>query len=130
LSGARVLAVDDDPLVRGLIVRVLKSGRCAVSDAGDVSTAIDLLQAEARPVDLLVTDCAMPGLPARKLVDLYRARNPDGHVLMCSGFAPEESAQLLRIADGYLQKPFSSEALLKAAGVLLSKESPVVNATR
>ncbi|HWZ91082.1 MAG TPA: ATP-binding protein, partial [Polyangiaceae bacterium] len=121
LSGARVLIVDDDPLVRGLLVRVFSMSGCAVLDAAGVGAALLLLSQSTQPTDLLVTDCAMPGPPARNLVEEYRARNADGRVLMCSGFAPEEAAPLLRIIDGYLQKPFSSESLLKAASTALGK---------
>ena len=120
LAGVRVLIVDDDPLVRGLLVRILKLSGCAVLDAPDVSAALPLIRQGAKPTDLLITDCAMPGPPARSLVDEYRATNGAGRVLMCSGFAPEEAAPLMRIVDGYLQKPFSAESLLKAAGAALA----------
>lgn len=120
LAGTRVLIVDDDPLVRRLLVRVLELSGCTVLDAPDVSAALPLIRQSEQPTDLLITDCAMPGPPARSLVDEYRARNSAGRVLMCSGFAPEEAAPLLRIVDGYLQKPFSSESLLKAAGAALA----------
>jgi len=85
-----------------------------------VNAALQLIRQSPKPTDLLITDCAMPGPPARSLVDEYRAQNHAGRVLMCSGFAPEEAAPLLRIVDGYLQKPFSSESLLKAAGAALA----------
>jgi two-component system cell cycle sensor histidine kinase/response regulator CckA len=128
LTGVRVLIVDDDALVRGLLVRVFRMSGCTVLDAAGVGAALLLLGQSTQPTDLLVTDCAMPGLPARSLVDEYRAHNADGRVLMCSGFAPQEAAPLLRVVDGYLQKPFSSESLLKAARAALAKGRASVSA--
>jgi signal transduction histidine kinase/CheY-like chemotaxis protein len=124
LTGTSVLIVDDDPLVRRLFARILALSGCSVLEAPDVSAALQLIGQTPHPIGLLVTDCAMPGPPARRLVDEYRARNRAGRVLMCSGFAPEEAAPLLRIVDGYLQKPFSSESLLKAASAALASEQP------
>lgn len=62
-SAPTILVVDDEPAVRGLLRRLLHSWGYEVVEAGDVDSALDVLQAQ--PVDAVLLDLRLPD-PARR----------------------------------------------------------------
>jgi len=68
------------------------------------------------PIELLLSDCAMSGLPVERLVSEFRARCPAGRVLLCTGYAAEEVSPSPSSIDGLLPKPFSIDELLRTVG--------------
>jgi CheY-like chemotaxis protein len=70
-SNVKILLVDDNPMVMGLL-------REALAPMAQVTTAADgadaLLKAVDDPPDLLVSDYHMPGMDGRQLVDKLRSR--------------------------------------------------------
>jgi PAS domain S-box-containing protein len=111
-SGETVLVVEDESVVRGLIVEVLTDLGYRAIEAADGNEGLDILQSSRR-IDLLITDVGLPGLNGRQLADAARARRPDLKVLFMTGYA--ENAAL---ATGFLEpgmsmitKPFAMEAL-------------------
>ena len=64
LSGAarRVLLVDDDSAVRDVAASMLRELGCVVVEAGSGGAALDLLERDPAPFDLMVIDFAMPGM--------------------------------------------------------------------
>jgi|SRR5665213_789437 len=67
----QVLIVDDNPVIRELILRAMKS-HCAVTESGDGADA--LLKAVDNPPDLIISDFRMPGLDGRQLYEKLRSR--------------------------------------------------------
>ncbi len=111
-SGTRVLVVEDEDVVRGLIVDVLNEVGCHVIEARDGPSGLDLLMG-SRQIDLLVTDIGLPGLNGRQIADAARLQRPTLKVLFLTGYA-ENAA----VASGFLQpgmemmpKPFAMDAL-------------------
>ena len=88
-----VLVVEDEELVRMLLVEVLEGDGYTVLEAADGPTALARLGEAAAgpeakpPVDLLVTDVGLPGLNGRQLAEAARARHPDLKVLFLTGYA-------------------------------------------
>ncbi|WP_049976144.1 PAS domain-containing sensor histidine kinase [Azospirillum sp. B506] len=86
-----VLVVEDEELVRMLLVEVLESAGYTALEAGDGATALARLAGAGTgakpPVDLLVTDVGLPGLNGRQLAEAARARYPDLKVLFLTGYA-------------------------------------------
>ena len=107
-----VLVVEDEPVVRALIVDVLDElGYCAL-EAEDGPSGLAILQSRTT-VDLLVTDIGLPGLNGRQLADAGRLLRPALKVLFMTGYA-ENAA----FANGFLEhgmemitKPFAMERL-------------------
>jgi DNA-binding response OmpR family regulator len=60
--GATVLAIDDDPSLRGIVRRMLEAEGFHVEEASDGESALRLIQARAEPFDLVLTDLSMPTL--------------------------------------------------------------------
>ena len=111
-QGEVVLVVEDDPVVRGLIIEELNELGYAAIEAHDGPKGLELLQSPRR-IDLLVTDIGLPGLNGRQVADAARELRPDLKVLFMTGYA--ENAAL---ASGFLEygmemitKPFAMEAL-------------------
>ena len=110
--GEVVLVVEDDLIVRGLIVEVLSELGYSTLEAGDGQFGLQILQSDRR-IDLLITDIGLPGLNGRQMTDAARVKRPDLKVLFMTGYA--ENAAL---ANGFLEhgmemvtKPFAMEVL-------------------
>ncbi|MEN8149171.1 MAG: ATP-binding protein [Planctomycetota bacterium] len=67
VRGSRILVVDDDPKVRGLLLRVLKLDGHDVTVAANGREALRLLDRDA--FELVLTDLMMPGLSGRQFYD-------------------------------------------------------------
>jgi signal transduction histidine kinase len=121
-SSARVLLVEDESLVRGLLARGLRSAGYAVVEAEDGDRAVRQLH-ERGPFDALCTDAVMPGRSVFELISEYQAAHRNGVVLVLSGYLPENLAPLLTLAGvRLLRKPFShSELVLELENLLRSR---------
>jgi CheY-like chemotaxis protein len=96
--GETVLIIDDEPVVRMLMVEVLQEAGYACLEAGDGPSGLKLLQSDAR-IDLLITDVGLPGgMNGRQVADAARATKPDLKVLFVTGYA--ENAV---IGNGHLE---------------------------
>ncbi|VVT27692.1 conserved hypothetical protein [Sphingomonas aurantiaca] len=111
-AGEIVLVVEDDAVVRALIVEVLGELGYQAVEAHDGPAGLDRLRTMER-IDLLVTDIGLPGLNGRQVADAGRMMRPGLRVLFMTGYA--ENAAL---ASGFLEpgmsmitKPFAMEAL-------------------
>jgi PAS domain S-box-containing protein len=114
LSSARVLVVDDEPIVRRQVRRMLEAQGYAVLDAADGRAALTSMERD-RP-DLVVLDVTMPGLDGTEVVREARSRGLRTPIILCSGYADFRLETRLQ-ADAYaafLAKPFTLEALLAA----------------
>ncbi len=110
--GEIVLVVEDETVVRDLIVEVLEELGYRAVEAKDGPSGLKLLQSDMR-VDLLITDVGLPGLNGRQVADAAREGRPGLKVLFMTGYA-ENAA----IANGFLEpgmqmitKPFALDAL-------------------
>ncbi len=111
-AGETVLVVEDEPVVRGLIVEVLSDLGYAAIEAADGNQGLEVLQSKRR-IDLMITDMGLPGLNGRQIADAGRQLRPELRVLFMTGYA--ENAAL---ASGFLEpgmamitKPFAMELL-------------------
>ena len=69
----RLLAVDDDPIMREFAVAQLSQPGCEIVTAEDGEAAWDILQGDARGFDLVLTDLEMPRLNGFGLLGQIRA---------------------------------------------------------
>ena len=109
-AGECVLVVEDEPVVRELVVTVLAELGYEAIEAADGPGGLEILRSPRR-IDLLITDVGLPGLNGRQLADAARALRPGLKVLFMTGYA--ENAAL---ASGFLEpgmsiitKPFDME---------------------
>jgi PAS domain S-box-containing protein len=106
----RVLCVDDDTLVLMNTTAMLEELGHEVIEAHSGAQALDLFERE--PVDLVITDHAMPKMTGSELAQALRARRPEVPILLATGYAertPGVADDLPRLA-----KPFWQADLQKA----------------
>ena len=106
-ASTRVLVVEDEDVIRGLVDQVLRGEGYEVLLAADGDEAIAL--AGSNRVDVLLTDLTMPGIGGHELADRLRAGAPGLKVLFMSGFAEgnDFSTSGLPPATAFLEKPFT-----------------------
>jgi signal transduction histidine kinase len=117
-----VLVVEDEFVVRELIVEVLKELGYSTLEADDGPAALKILDSKQR-IDLVISDIGLPGLNGRQIIDAAREMRPSLKVLFMTGYA-ENAA----IAAGFLEpgmsmitKPFAMEALATRIREMLEK---------
>ncbi|WP_062229082.1 ATP-binding protein [Aureimonas frigidaquae] len=87
LEEKSVLVVDDEPLVRMLIVDAVEELGLTAMEAGDGPQALRILQSDA-PIDLLITDVGLPnGMNGRQVADAARQLRPGLKVMFVTGYA-------------------------------------------
>jgi DNA-binding response OmpR family regulator len=102
---ARVLIVEDDPLVARVLSRQLANEGWEVRGAGSAEDAIKLAGSER--FRLILTDINLPGMSGFEAIGALK-RAGDAPVLVMSGRADEELARDARLmgAIGLIAKPF------------------------
>ncbi|MHA6492703.1 PAS domain-containing protein [Pseudomonas borbori] len=107
-----VLVVEDEALIRELIVDLLTDLEFDVLQAADGLSGLALLKAQ-KPIDLLITDIGLPGLNGRQLAEQALVEHPALKVLFITGYA--ENATLargfMRPGMEMMTKPFTITAL-------------------
>jgi CheY-like chemotaxis protein len=118
-----VLLVEDEELVRMMLVEVLKSAGYIVLDARHGTDALALSGQYEEPIDLLVTDVTMPGFSGVELARRIGEARPSMRVLFISGYTDQEAAQWGKLKQPvqFLQKPFHPDAFLATVRQLLDK---------
>jgi DNA-binding response OmpR family regulator len=120
---AKILVVEDDPLVAQSIATLLTSNRHTVESVADGGQALALLR--VYNYDLIVLDLWIPGLTGEELCAKYRANGGQTPILMLTGKRrlTDKVAGLDSGADDYLVKPFNAEELSARVRALLRRES-------
>lgn len=121
---ATVLVVDDESIVRDVVVRYLQRDGFDTLEAGDGDAARALIES-ARP-DLVVLDLMLPGTDGLALCRWIRA-DSDLPVIMLTalGEAADRIVGLELGADDYVTKPFSPRELaIRVRNVLKRAEAP------
>jgi PAS domain S-box-containing protein len=111
-TGETVLVIEDEPVVRGLVVEVLADLGYRVIEAVDGPQGLEIVQSAQR-IDLLITDVGLPVLNGRQVADAARALRPDLKVLFMTGYA-EKAALVAGSLDArmaVITKPFVMETL-------------------
>jgi CheY-like chemotaxis protein/HPt (histidine-containing phosphotransfer) domain-containing protein len=107
----RVLLIDDDLVSREVLATVLTMSGYTVHTAADGETALALMDTGDANPEIILMDTQMPGLSGIPLMDALRTRSR-AKVFAISGSKP--GPDVLGMADGFLLKPFGSDALRKA----------------
>jgi DNA-binding response OmpR family regulator len=120
-----VLVVDDEPIVREVVVRYLEREGYRTLEAGDGELARELVERE-RP-NLVVLDLMLPGMDGLSLCRWIRSRS-DLPVIMLTARG-EEADRIVGLelgADDYVTKPFSPRELAARVRTVLRRAAPPV----
>lgn len=123
VGGGRILIVDDDPAFRILAARALSACGHVVEAVATAEAALELLQTRRTPVDLLISDVALPGLDGPVWLREARLSTPEMPVIMVSGYAEGVVAGRFEPLEGsvFLEKPFPLERLTRAVRAELGR---------
>lgn len=118
----RILVVDDDQNLRGILVKALnKAGMQAVA-AENGSVALDLHHGQ--PADLLVLDLMMPHMDGFEVLKALRPRDEVPVLMLTAEGQERKRVEGFRLgADDYLVKPFSIQELLGRIRAILRRST-------
>ena len=112
-AGLSVLVVDDETAVRRFAVRVLDRDGYDVLEATDGAEALEVVQSQKAPIDVVVSDIVMPRLNGVELMQALSLSHPDLPVILMSGYATAALSELgIATPCSILTKPFPAERLL------------------
>ncbi|MGO8696559.1 MAG: ATP-binding protein [Limisphaerales bacterium] len=120
LSGTQtVLLVDDDDLLLTMGQMVLSSFGYTVLTANSGKKGLEIISTSKKKIDLMITDLVMPNMSGRELTEQVLRLKPETRILWSSGYvrAPGTQEQ-----EPYLQKPFSSQDLLRKVKEILTTQ--------
>jgi len=118
MSG-RILVVDDDDMVRGMLRRVFESVGLEVHEAASAAAAREIL--DRQPVELVFLDHSMPNESGLAALPSLRART-QAPVVLFTGHAPEVPSDVAVL----LRKPARPDEILRTAHELLSRQTAKV----
>jgi two-component system, OmpR family, response regulator BaeR len=113
---ATVMLVDDEPTLRSVLCEYLRFAGHYVVECRDGDEALE--QLHASPVDVVVSDVLMPGMDGLALCGAVRASPSLADIpflfVTARNVDPEMQAEMDRIGNGSVLKPFEPNDLLKA----------------
>jgi PAS domain S-box-containing protein len=118
-----ILLVEDEAALRDLVRETLQEMGYSVLEAGDGRTALELVEQQTTPIDLLLTDVVMPQMSGRELAQVLTARWPAMKVLFMSGYMDDKAMrqELLTAQVNFLAKPFTRSTLASKVRDVLDK---------
>jgi CheY-like chemotaxis protein len=125
MHSPRILLVEDDPLVRAAVQRLLVASGLTVTPVGDGEAAKAAMD-EAAPFDLLVTDIQIPGpLGGLGVASEWRQHNRQCPIVFVSSHADAGCLNdTLRPQDIFIRKPFRRAEFIGTIRGLLSRHEP------
>jgi len=108
MPDSTILVVEDDAIVRMLIVDVLEELDYSVLEAEDGEQALEILEDNAQTIHLMMTDQGLPGMTGTELADKAREKRPTLPVLFASGYSENIDVPAGMHSIG---KPFSIDQL-------------------
>jgi CheY-like chemotaxis protein len=115
---ATIMLVEDEPMVRSLLARVLRSRGYTVIEAVDGLDALELATQREQPVDLLLTDVVMPRLGGIDLAAQMLAGGYVARVLYMTGYS-DVTLHGVDVSVAVLRKPFAPRVLTEAVQRML-----------
>ncbi len=107
-NASTILVVEDDAIVRMLIVDVLEELEFTVLEAADAEAALLIVQDTAQVISLMMTDVGLPDMDGKQLAARVRELRPTLPILFASGYAENIDVPAGMQVIG---KPFSIDQL-------------------
>ena len=111
-----ILIVEDEPIIRSALRRLLERNHYKVSEAGSVQEAQE--QHKITSFDLVISDLRLPGAPGTEMIKLAEPRP----VLIMTSYASLRSAvDSMRLgAIDYIAKPFDHDEMLQTVARIIA----------
>src|SRR5438093_1967213 len=120
MNAPRVLVVDDDDDIRGLVVELLQRAGLDVDQASDGRAGLRAFH--QAPPDLVLLDVSMPGLDGWQTLERIRDLSDVPVIMLTARGAELERVRGLQAgADDYMVKPFGRQELVARVQALLRR---------
>jgi DNA-binding response OmpR family regulator len=120
MNAARVLVIDDDDDIRGLVVELLQRAGLTVQQAPDGRAGLRAFHQS--PADLVVLDVSMPELDGWETLERIRDLSDVPVIMLTARGAELERVRGLQAgADDYMVKPFGRQELVARVQALLRR---------
>jgi two-component system, cell cycle sensor histidine kinase and response regulator CckA len=120
-----ILVVEDEQVVRDLMVNVLSEAGYTCLDAEDGRAALELAGANAQKIDFALLDVVLPDTDGRQIAASLREKQPGLPVIFCTGYS-EKILGINREGGTFedcpvIQKPCHPTHLLQQVRMLLDR---------
>jgi len=121
----KILVVEDNPEVLKFTAAVLRQEGYIPLPASSAVHALEQLEAEATPVDMIISDVVLPDLNGLQMVEKIHAFYGPIPVIFCSGYSEEKIMHSIKSNPNYhfIQKPFPVQTLLDMVYQMLHQDS-------
>jgi two-component system, cell cycle sensor histidine kinase and response regulator CckA len=111
----RILLVEDEDAVRAFAIRALSSRGYTVVEADSGESALAVMEKQAEPFDLILSDVVMPEMDGPTMLRELRKRGVKTRVIFVSGYAEDAFEKNLegQTDFAFLPKPFSLKQLVE-----------------
>ncbi|MCG3136368.1 MAG: Sensor histidine kinase RcsC [Phycisphaerae bacterium] len=123
-----ILVADDEELVLQVAQRCLTKLGYRVITAPNGTAAINLFREQVDSIQLIILDLVMPGLNGAEVIAQLKTIAPQIRILISSGYSETMVAEQLPpgAIDGFIQKPFTAQALGQTVRQTLDLQKPPV----
>jgi len=110
---ARILVVDDEPLIRWSVAEILADRGYEVSEADNAASAMRAFSPGARPVDVVFLDLRLPDCDDLRVLSAMRWLSPHTPIILMTAFGSRELFLEARRLGAFaiVDKPFEMDAL-------------------
>ena len=125
LQKATVLVVEDEDIIRELMMGILTREGLTVLEASDGKKAIELLAAKTPQIDLVILDMVMPVLKGEEVLKWMRENGANAKVIVSSGLMSELQREKLKSwgIDVFLDKPYRDQDIIATVRKALAGRS-------
>jgi len=117
-----ILLVEDQEVVRNLVIEILNMEGYTVLVANLAREAISICKKHKEPIHLMITDIIMPHMSGTELAEQLKSLRPDMKVLFMSGYTHRDVIDrgILKPGAPFIQKPMTSKALIHKVRYVLN----------
>ncbi|MBN2425279.1 MAG: response regulator [Calditrichaceae bacterium] len=117
----KILLVDDEEIIRELILDVLPSNKYKVYTAANGKEGLKIFKQLSGEIDLVILDVVMPEMDGSELFDAIRKIRKDVKVIVTSGYSKASVRDRLALSDvnAFFPKPFIIDDLIALLNKLL-----------
>jgi two-component system CheB/CheR fusion protein len=108
-----ILIVEDEDLIRLAATKMLRRMGLSVLEAGDGSTALDLIRAHKDKISVVLLDITLPGASSREVFEEAKRLRPEMTVIVTSAYSKEMAATSLAArVERFIRKPYKLSDLI------------------
>ena len=118
---ARILLVDDEPMLLKVTTRILERAGHEVIAFSDAQAALSYFRRNVEGVDCVITDQSMPQITGTELAQRIHEVSPGCPVILCTGFSDSVTADNFQEVNvqRFFYKPVDARELIDAIAALV-----------